>query len=120
VNASVWAGPFIVKVNASPVVLAAAEPAVMLTRGGIAELTLKVERLYGFNDAVELAVALPGELKGISAQKVTVPSGQTEAKVAFESATDVPGGEWDATVNAVSKWNGQESKAQIPLKVRLP
>lgn len=120
VNASVWAGPFTVRVNASPITLAAAEPAVALTRGGKSELTVKVERLYGFNEAVELAVALPGELKGISAQKLTIPAGQTEGKVAFESATDVPGGEWEVALSGISKWNGQESKVQIPLKVRLP
>jgi len=60
--------------------------------GGQAEITVKIARLYDFPGEFKLALVLPNNAKGVSAEEVTLPAGQNEAKFVIKLADDAPPG----------------------------
>ncbi|HWB04564.1 MAG TPA: PPC domain-containing protein [Verrucomicrobiales bacterium] len=106
-----WSAPIQIKIEPSPVALTVPSPAV-IAPGGKAEITLKVERRFGFNEAVTVELAGP---KGVTAEKLTISKDAKEAKLTISAAADAAQGTQQATLNAKCSWNGQE----IPWPVKF-
>ena len=60
--------------------------------GGNAEIVVKVARLYDFPGEFKLALVLPPNAKGVSADEVTIPAGKDEAKFVIKLADDAAPG----------------------------
>jgi len=58
-------------------------------------------------------------VKGLSAQKVTIPADQTEAKIVLETSTDASVKEQKVNVLAVAKLNGKELKVEQLLTISI-
>jgi hypothetical protein len=83
------------------------------------ELPLKIERLYGFDDQVEVTVEFPNGVKGLSASKLTVAKGQLEGKLEIIAAKDAAAGQYPVTVRVKGRLNNIENQANQNLTVTV-
>lgn len=90
-----------------------------LKAGEKIELPVKLERLYGFDDQVELTLELPGGLKGVTATKVTLAKGQAEGKFEITAAKDATAGDHLVTVRAKGSFNKIENQATQVVKLSV-
>jgi len=99
--------PIQVKIDPSPVLLSAPETLV-LPRGGNAGLSVKLDRRFGFGEAVEVTLHLPEGVKGMAAAPVAVPKDAAEAALTVVGAADAAPGRQTAVIQAKCQWNGEE------------
>jgi len=111
---AVWSAPITVKIEPSPVALTI-PPSVTVAPGGKAEVPVKIERRYGFADAVNLELAAPDGVKGLSAEKLAIVKEAAEGKLVISAASEAPHGVHEVQIKAKVGWNGQE----IPWSVKL-
>lgn len=72
------------------------------------EVVVRVTRLYKFEGEFKVELVLPPGVAGISAATVTIPSGETEAKLMFDvPASAAPGARNNLTVKATAMWDGK-------------
>jgi hypothetical protein len=82
-----------------------ANPTVKL--GKEAEVVVRVSRLFEYADAFKVTLVLPSGMQGVSASEVTIPAGQTEAKLLLHvPANAAPGNRQNLIVRAVAMVNG--------------
>jgi hypothetical protein len=119
VNFTVYCKPITLKIAAAPIELALSSPSMSMKKSSKAEVPVKLTRLYGFKDPVEISLVVPDAVKGLSAQKVTIPADQTESKIVLETSTDASVKEQKVNVLAVAKLNGKELKVEQPLTISI-
>jgi hypothetical protein len=90
-----------------------------LTPGAKAEIPVKITRLYGFSDPVNLSLILPKELGGLKAAAATIEKEKTEANLVLEAAGDVKPGQHRCTLQASLKLNNQDLKVEQPLALQI-
>lgn len=112
---AVYSGPIRVKIADSPVVLMVPET-VVVAPGGKAEVGIKLERRYGFAEAV--AVELAGA-KGVTAEKLSVAKEAAEGKLVIAAAADAAVGVQEVMLNAKCAWNGVEVPWSVKFKVEV-
>lgn len=95
------------KITPAPITMNAMPPAT-LKPGQSLEVPVTINRLYGYNDAVQLKSKLPPAAKGLKIAEVTIPAGQTAGKIVIEAAGDAAVGSHALNLTAVGKFNGQE------------
>ncbi|HTU26562.1 MAG TPA: PPC domain-containing protein, partial [Pirellulales bacterium] len=100
--------PLDIAVTASPIRLAVDVPAEPAPQGSKVELAIKLERLYDYNDPVQVRVSIPGELEGVRAAVINIPRGQSEGKLAITLAENATLGVHKLTLNAIARLGGQE------------
>jgi hypothetical protein len=83
------------------------------------ELPVKIDRLYGFDDQVEVTVDLASGLKGVTANKVSIAKGQAEGKIEFVAAKDATPGEHSVTVKAKGRFNNIENQTVQTLTLSI-
>jgi hypothetical protein len=83
-----------VTINVLPLTLGkvTATPAGNLKGGMTSDLTVKVERQNDFAGEYKVKLVLPMGTKGVTADDVTIPAGQTDAKIVLKAAPDVAAG----------------------------
>ncbi|MDX1947488.1 MAG: hypothetical protein SFU86_18960 [Pirellulaceae bacterium] len=82
------------------------------------ELTVKLERLYGFADQVELTFDAPG-VPGLSSKKVDLAKDKTEAKLELAAGANTPVGQHKGTVRARGRFNNVQVDALVPVVVTI-
>ena len=118
VDAAFYSLPITLKVTAAPITLS--EPAAQsLDQGGKVEVPVKLARLYDFKDPVDVNLIVPASAKGISAAKLTIPAGGTDAKLSLETKPDATPGEHKLTLQAELKLNGQTIKVDQALVLKV-
>jgi hypothetical protein len=70
-----------------------ASPSGKLVGGMTAEIAVKIERQNEYAGEFKVKVLLPMGTKGVTADEVTIPAGQTDAKVVLKADKDVPAGQ---------------------------
>ena len=83
------------------------------------ELPVRVERLFGFNEAVEVTVNVPESAKGIRAQPASIPKDASETKLVIAAAKDAAPGDKELRVDAKVKLNGEELVVSRTVKIRV-
>lgn len=63
-----------------------------LKQGTPSEVTVKVERQFEYAGEFKLKLVLPKDAKGVTADEVTIPAGQNQAKLILKVADDAPAG----------------------------
>ena len=99
--------------------LLTAPPTITVAPGAKVEVPLKLERRYGFAEAVTIDLAAPTGIKGVSATKLTIPKEATEGKLIIESTADAPQAIHTCLLNAKCTWNGEEIPWSIQLNVEI-
>jgi hypothetical protein len=111
--------PVQLRVEASPIKIAAGPAAGPIAPGAKQPLAVKIERLYGFAGDVELALEPAEGAKGLAASKATVAKDQTETKLEIAAATDAPAGEQSLTLRARGKNNGVDVETRTTVRVTV-
>jgi hypothetical protein len=111
VNAVVSSAPFQLTVLPKSVANLSvdnANPTVKLAKDAVQMvLTVRVARLHDYDGTFKVELVLPPNTKGVSADPVTIPAGQSEAKLTLRVPADAaPGGRPNLTVRAVATING--------------
>jgi hypothetical protein len=72
---------------------------------------VKVDRLYGFDEPVEVTLDIPNGIKGLTANKLTLAKGQAEGKVEVTAAKDAAPGEHSLSVRVKGRFNNIENQS---------
>jgi len=84
-----------------------ANPNVTAKVGAQGEVVVKLARLYDFGGEFKVQLVVPPEVKGVSADGITIPAGQNEGKVILRIAPDAaPGNRPNLVVRATALVNG--------------
>jgi hypothetical protein len=113
-----WSAPIQVKIEPSPVLLTA-PASVTVAPGAKVEVPLKIERRYGFAEALTIEFTAPAGTKGLTAEKLTIPKEAGESKLTLTATADAPHGPRESLLNAKCQWNGQEIPWTIKLNVEV-
>ena len=115
-----------VALKSTAVQLRVVQTAIGVTGGDVAVkagekvmIPVKVERLYGFAEAVELEVAVPGTAKGVTAAKLSVAKEAAEGMLEITTAADAAVGDHAVTLNAKAKFNNVDITATATVKVSV-
>lgn len=88
-------------------------PNVQTKLGAQSEVIVKVARMYDFDGEFKVQLVLPPNVKGFSADEVTIPAGKDEAKLIVKVAADAPvGNRPDLIVRATAMYNGKVPTTQ--------
>jgi hypothetical protein len=109
--------PVKIRVAASPFTVAAAAP-VTVKAGQKAELTINLNRLYGFAEGVDLTFE-PANVPGLQAPKVTVAKDQNSGKFEVATGDKTPPGEYAVPVKAKGKFNNVNVEAAVTVMVKV-
>ena len=76
---------------------------ISLKAGGHGEVIVRLARMHNFAGEFKVRLVLPANVKGVTADEVTVPPGKTEVKLPLRAGLDaVPGNPQDVIVRAVA------------------
>ncbi len=114
--ATFYSPPIALKITAAPIKLDAPAP-VTLENEGKLETPVKITRLYGFADPVEVILLSP-TAKGI-AGKATIAKDQAEAKLALQVDAATPPGEYPLKLSANVRINNQTITVERPLVITV-
>ena len=108
VNVLLPAAPTIITVLPKQVAtLSLANAAVTGKPGAQSEVVVKVARQQDYAGEFKVQLVLPANIKGVSADEVTIPAGQNEGKLIVKIAADAaPGNRPDLIVRATAMQNG--------------
>jgi Bacterial pre-peptidase C-terminal domain len=96
-----------IKVTEAPITLEAAAPPAGKPATTV-EVPLKINRLYGFADAVTIKSKPASAEKDFKVADVTLAADAAEGKVAIEIGPETKPGNYDFAVQAIAKFNGQD------------
>lgn len=119
INLLCSAGAITIRVAAAPLALEITPPSDPLRSSQSLELAVKVVRLFGFADAVELEPTFPGSPVGVTSANVSVPAEQSEAKLTLTASAEPAAGEHVLLLRAKFKFNGQDMQVEQPVKFRV-
>src|SRR5207244_3521168 len=117
--ATFYSLPISLKVTPAPITLANVPSTSQIFPGTMIGVPVKISRRYGFNEAVDLTLSVPDDVKGLASQKITISKDQAEGKVILEAAPDANAGEHKLTLQASLKLNGQELKVEQSITVKV-
>jgi murein DD-endopeptidase MepM/ murein hydrolase activator NlpD len=119
VLASVYSPPIRLKLAPAPITLELGTPSGQVSQGAKLEVPVKITRLFGYADPVEVVLTVPGAVKGVQAAKVTIAKDATTAKLELAAAADATAGDHKLTVQAQLKLNNQNLTVDQPLALKL-
>jgi hypothetical protein len=100
--------PIIVQVVPTSLARVNASPAGKLIGGMTAEIAVKVERQNEYVGEYKVKVLLPMGTKGVTADDVTIPAGQTDAKILLKAAPDAAAGQLaNVSVQVTAMYEGK-------------
>ena len=108
-----------IKITAAPITMAATAPAAAIKAGAQGELPVKIERLYGFAEAVQVQAVLPGGVQGITIAPLPLPAGQADVKLIVQAAANATTGTHAITIKAIAPFNGQQLAVEQPVNVTI-
>ena len=117
-NMALVSTPIRVKIASAPYTMTSAG-ATTVKQTEKAPLVVKLDRLYGFADSVELTFDAPPGVSGLSAGKVTLKKEEGEAKFELAADKNATPGEHIATIRAKGKFNNMNVDASIPVVIKV-
>lgn len=118
VNFALVSTPIKIKIEAAPYKLTAPGPT-GVKQGDKAEFAIKVERLFGFADSVDLSFDAPNGVNGLKVDKLTLKKEDGEAKLTITADKNTPAGEHTATIRAKGKFNNMNVEASVPVVIKV-
>jgi hypothetical protein len=111
--------PLTVKIEETPVRILNVQVPPELRTGSKGEITVNVERRYGFAETIKLQLKFADGIKGIAAPEVTIAKDQKQAKIVIEAKADAPSGNLKFEVIAKLKFNGIDLQAKAPGELKI-
>ena len=121
VNFAVYSNPIVLNIAAAPINVST-EATADLKPDGKVSVPVKIEKLYGFDDALDITIGLPNGVGGISVGKLQIAKGSAEGMLEFSANAKPTAGDHVVKILAKGKFNNVniESSTQITLKVSAP
>jgi len=107
INVVFYTMPVTVKIAPAPFTFAAEQTSVELKPGQKVELSIKVNRLFGFNDEIKISLH-EAEKIGLKNVELTIPKDQSEGKLTLEVGGAPKPGNHAAALKAKINYNGQQ------------
>lgn len=104
INYNVISSPVSLRVDRTPIGISAAMPGDK-KQGDKFEVTVNVERKYGFEDQIELSLEPPRGVGGVSAKKITIPKGQNQGKLEIALSDNATAGSHQFTLRGRVRYN---------------
>jgi hypothetical protein len=77
------------------------------------EVVVRVNRMFNYDGEFKVQLVLPANVKGVSAEEVTIPAGKNEAKLVIKAEGDAqPGNRGNLTVKTTGMYNGTSPLTQ--------
>jgi hypothetical protein len=111
--------PIKLRINASPLKLAPGQMAGPIKSGTKQELDVKLERLYGFADQVELTLEPPSAAQGLSASKVTLKKDESDGKLEITAADNAAAGQHACTLRAKARFNNVQVESTTTVNITI-
>lgn len=108
-----------IKITLAPITMTATAPPAAIKQGSQAEVPIKITRLYGYADAVQLQAAVPNGVQGLTIAPATIAAGQSEGKLVIQAAAAATPGNHTITVKATAPFNGQQLTVEQPVMVAI-
>ena len=102
-----------IKITNSPITLATGAPSFNVKQGEKVEIPVKTQRLYGFDDVVNLDIRLPGGVNGLKINKANIDKGKADVNLSIEAAANATPGTHTLTVRGTSRFNNQNMDTDI-------
>jgi hypothetical protein len=83
------------------------------------EFPIKIERLFGFNEAVEISANVPDPANGLSAPAVSIAKDTNETTIVVTAAKESTPGDKELRIDAKVKLNGEELTVSRTLKIHV-
>jgi len=116
VPASFYSTPLRLVVAPAPITLSAPAP-VAVEAGSKVEVPVRVTRMYGYGDPIELALVAPS-VKGVGG-KATVAKDQSEAKLLVQTDAATPPGDHTIKLEAKLKLSTQTITVEQPVTLKV-
>ncbi len=117
INLYVVSSPVVMRVHAHPLKVTAPSTLGKLQPEKTLELPVSIERLYGFDDKVDVELDLPQGIKGISVDKAAIDKGKKDAKLTLKAGKDLTPGNHAATLRLRLRFNNVSLVVEQPLTI---
>ncbi|MCA9069936.1 MAG: hypothetical protein KDA84_13480, partial [Planctomycetaceae bacterium] len=117
INLYVTSTPVKLRVHPHPLKITAPSTAGKLLPEKTLEVPVAIERLYGFDDKVDIEFVPPSGVKGISVQRVSIDKKAKEAKLTFKAGKDLTPGTHAGTLKFRLRFNNVSLEAEQPLTI---
>jgi hypothetical protein len=119
VNFALVSTPIKLRIHPHPFNLTATAATAAVKQGAKQELPVKVERLYGFAEEVELQLAPPQGVQGFSAQNVKLSKDQADGKLEIAAAADATPGQHACTVRCRGRFGNVQVETTVPVTITV-
>ncbi len=119
VNVAVYSSVQTLTITPAPIVLSLGEVPQRLKPGASIEISVEVERLYAYDDAVDLRLIVPEDRVGIRSSPISIPKGESQATLLVEVTRDALPGEYSLTIQAQLELNGQDLEVEETVSVQV-
>jgi hypothetical protein len=107
----------VVPKNVAAVSVTPANPTAKI--GKDVEVTVKVNRLFDYPGEFKVELVAPADVKGISAESVTIPAGKDEVKMTVKVAADAAQGTRNLTVRATAPFGEKTTTQEAKLAINV-
>ena len=109
-----YSKPVRVKINSTPTRVMAL-PVKAQHKGGKGNISVSIERLFGFAGEVNFAAVFPEKVKGINVESVSITKDQTKVEIPFEVTSDATVGPVNFDLSCKIKFNGVDLVNKVPV-----
>ncbi|MCH8045756.1 MAG: PPC domain-containing protein [Planctomycetes bacterium] len=118
INMAFVSTPITIKIAPAPITLAA-NPAGTVKQGAKLEVTVNINRLFGFAEVVQVSAKPASGVSGVSIKKATIAKGQSAGKLELTAAANATPGEHELLLEASLTLNGQNIKTSQTIKFKV-
>lgn len=111
---NIVSSPVTLRVHDHPLKIDFKSPAGKVKQGEEMEIPISLERLYGFEDKVDVELKLSG-VRGISAQRVSIDKGKDQAKLVLKADKDATVGKHQAKIEFGLRFGRVSREIEEPL-----
>lgn len=115
VNLSVVSSPVRIRVQPHPLSIDLKPDGYKLKQGESIEVPVSIQRLYGFQDNVEVEYRNPSGVSGVSGKKLTLGKGKTQGKLELSANDNATPGEHTAHLRFGLRWGNVSLETEQPL-----
>ena len=119
IDIAIVSTPIRVRIVETPLVVTPGQADAAVKAAETVQVPVSIERKYGFAEAVELTVTLPGGVAGVTVAKVSIPKDQNEGTLEFVTTDKATVGEHAITIQAAGTFNKINVTAQGELKLKV-
>ncbi len=118
-NFALVSTPIKLRIHPHPFKFTATAPPAAVKQGEKQELPVKVERLYGFAEQVELFFQSPQGVQGLAAQQVKLNKDQADGKLEVTAAANATPGQHPCTVRCRGRFNNVQVETTATVMVTV-